>query len=115
MLADRSVLVATLAVAFASGGAAGWMSRGGGAVETRPYAVETVFRDEIRALGEQGWDPADVDRATEAYSDYLTEYTKWWDAFVDSHRDALDDVDARLAARLERIDAERGDSGEAPK
>jgi len=104
MLADRAVLASTLVVAFASGGAAGY-SLSGSAGDVKPYAVETVFSEQIEDLRAREFAPAEVDEAVAAYADYLREYQKWWDAFVETHEPQLDRVDERLRARLQEIEA----------
>ena len=104
MLADRAVLASTLVVAFASGGAAGYAVNGG-AHTAAPYAVETVFREQIQDLQQSGYSQTEVDQAVAVYSDYLAEYQKWWDSFVESHETNLDRVDEKRRLRLADIEA----------
>ena len=104
MLADRAVLASTLVVAFASGGAVGYSLQGEGRA-SKPYAVETVFRQELQERRERGYSEAEMERVVSAYSAYLSEYQNWWDSFVDSHERQLDRVDEKLERSLGEIDA----------
>jgi len=106
MLADRTLLGATLLVTFLSGGTVGYLARDArGTAPARPYAVETVFRHQLDELKAKGYDEAELTAARDAYADYLGEYRTWWDQFVESHVDNLDRIDARLARSLEELDA----------
>jgi hypothetical protein len=106
MLADKTLLGATLLVTFLSGGTVGYLARDSrGAAPTRPYAVETVFQHQLEELQATGYSPDEMSEAREAYGTYLGEYQVWWDQFVESHVDNLDRIDARLAKHLEELDA----------
>ena len=106
MLADKTLLGATLLVTFLSGGTVGYLARDSrGAAPARPYAVETVFRHQLQGLEAAGYDAQEMTDAREAYGDYLSEYQVWWDQFVESHVDNLDRIDVRLAKHLEELDA----------
>ncbi len=106
MLADKTLLGATLMVTFLSGGTVGYLARDSrGAPAARPYAVETVFRHQLDELRSSGYDAAELDEARGHYEDYLGEYQVWWEQFVESHIDNLDRIDARLAEHLEELGA----------
>ena len=116
MLADKTLLGATLVVTFLSGGTVGYMARDAqGPAPARPYAVETVFRHQLDELRGRGYSDTELSEARDAYAAYLDEYQVWWDQFVESHVDNLDRIDARLAKHLEELDArhEAGAGGDA--
>ena len=106
MLADKTLLGATLLVTFLSGGTVGYLARDSrGTAQPRPYAVETVFQHQLEELRGRGYEPGEMTDAREAYGTYLDEYQVWWDQFVESHVDNLDRIDSRLARSLEELDA----------
>jgi len=110
MLADKTLLGATLLVTFLSGGSVGYLARDAqGTAPARPYAVETVFEAQLDELRQSGYAPDDMAAAQDAYAEYLDEYQVWWGQFVESHVDNLDLIDRRLERRLEEIEAERTD------
>ncbi len=106
MLADKMILSSTLLVAFASGGAVGYALNDGPAADDRnPYAARMVFNEQITELQAKGYEKAEADDAVDAYTDYLREYQKWWDAFAESHGANLDLVDEELRERLAEVEA----------
>ena len=105
MLADKTLLGATLVVTFLSGGTVGYLAndaQGGDA--PAPYAVETVFANQLEELRVRGYDQAEIKEAHGLYADYLDEYQVWWDQFVESHVDNLDRIDDKLTKSLETLD-----------
>jgi len=105
MLADKTLLGATLVVTFLSGGTVGYLARDTqGSGPQRPYAVETVFAHQLAELDLQGYDEAELEDARGIYGDYLDEYQVWWDQFVESHVDNLDRIDSRMADSLQTLD-----------
>lgn len=106
MLADKTLLGATLVVTFLSGGTVGYLARDArGTAPPRPYAVETVFAHQLDELELRGYDEAELGEARVIYTDYLDRYHVWWDQFVESHVDNLDRIDAKMAESLEQLDA----------
>ncbi len=69
-----------------------------------PYAVETVFANQLGDLEAKGYAPGEIGQAKKAYEDYLDAYQLWWDQFVESHVDNLDYIDRDLAKRLAEIE-----------
>jgi hypothetical protein len=105
MLADKTLLGATLVVTFLSGGTVGYLARDArGAAPQRPYAVETVFAHQLEALELQGYDKAELGEARVIYTDYLDKYQLWWNQFVESHVDNLDRIDNKMAESLKTLD-----------
>ncbi len=106
MLADKTLLGATLVVTFLSGGTVGYLARDAqGTAPQRPYAVETVFAHQLDQLELRGYDQTEIGEAREIYAGYLDEYHVWWDQFVESHVDNLDRIDEKMAESLEQLDA----------
>ena len=105
MLADKTLLGATLVVTFLSGGTVGYLARDSqGAGPQRPYAVETVFAHQLAELELHGYDEAELTEARGVYADYLDEYQVWWDQFVESHVGNLDRIDSRMAESPRTLD-----------
>ena len=106
MLADKTILATTMFVTFVAGGATGYAVNSP-ARSAKPYAVETVFRQQIAELRTEGYADGEVAQAKDYYEQYLGEYQVWWDEFTESHRDNLDLVDERLRARLAELAKKR--------
>ena len=105
MLADKTLLGATLVVTFLSGGTVGFLARDAqGTPPQRPYAVETVFAHQLDDLASQGYDKAELGEARVIYTDYLDKYQVWWNQFVESHVDNLDRIDSKMAESLTTLD-----------
>jgi hypothetical protein len=121
MLADRTLLGATLALTFLSGGTVGYMANASRAPErVNPYAVEVVFEREIGELQQRGFSEAELAEARGHYESYLAEYRHWWEDFCEANSDSLDLIDERLEGRMEELgerareraaDEENGESG----
>jgi hypothetical protein len=105
MLADKTLLGATLVVTFLSGGTVGYLARDAeGVPPQRPYAVETVFAHQLEGLQLQGYDEPELGEARVIYADYLDKYQMWWNQFVESHVDNLDRIDTKMAESLKTLD-----------
>jgi len=105
MLADKTLLGATLVVTFLSGSTVGYLARDTqGSGPQRPYAVETVFAHQFDELEAKGYDKSELDEAHAVYADYLDKYQVWWDQFVESHVDNLDRIDSKMAESLTTLD-----------
>lgn len=112
MLADRTLLGATLVVTFLSGGTVGYMANEAQAPErVNPYAVTVVFEREIDALRAKGYSEEHIAEAQDHYEAYLGEYRTWWAAFADANAASLDLIDERLEISMRELD-ERATGGD---
>jgi hypothetical protein len=107
MLADRTLLATTLLVTFASGSLVGYTahtSRAPGAQQWRD--PEVIYSRDLARLRDQGYGPAEMAEATQAYAEYFRGYESFWNAFLDTYRSNFDQIDAKLRRRIEKVDAE---------
>ena len=101
MLADKTLLSVTLAATFSSGMFVGYAVKG---TRTGPGAPPTdasvIYAPQLEALAAEGYDDAELAEARGAYADYLKNYGKWVNEFIDLHRGNFDTIDKKLDDRL---------------
>ncbi len=105
MLADKTLLSATLFVTFVAGASVGYMARNSMQGGMPPRTPEAIYARQLDELHRKGYDDAEMAEARKAYSEYLESYERWWNDFLDVHRKNLDLVDEKLDKRLAELDA----------
>lgn len=106
MLADKTLLSVTLAATFTSGIFVGYAvkdaRRSLGAPPTDPAVV---YAPQLEELAAKNYDDAELAEARAAYADYLKQYGRWVNDFIDLHRGNFDAIDKKLGDRLGELEA----------
>jgi hypothetical protein len=112
MLADKTLLSATLAVTFTSGMAVGFAAKSQRpAFVTHSTDPAVVCAPQLRELEAKGYDAAEMAEARRGYADYLKGYDYWWTNFLDMESKNLDILETRLEKRLDALAAKHAERG----
>lgn len=104
MLADRTLLAATVTATFVAGSVTGYTVREmRGDPPFRPGRAESVYARELTELRREGFDDAELAKAVKIHQDYLDGYQRWWNEFLDSRTAVFDQQDRRFEAEVRKL------------
>jgi hypothetical protein len=105
MLADRTLLVATLATTACAGFTTGWAARDRrGDPAHRPTDAQQVYASQLDALRAKGYDEQEMRDALRIHQQYLDTYQEWWNRFLEQHDRNLTKIDRLFEDELQQLD-----------